>query len=1792
MPSGPLKTPWSYYSFAQTYTTWVYISEHQLEKQVLIAQQDGLVELSLHNGKISFNLAHQQGVEAIVTFDAIRVDQWVHIAGIFAYDHQTQTTTLTLCQNGEEIATNKFKGVPLVDKDWKPEFSLATLKDNAFFAGKMADVQIWDLAKTPQEIKDTMYLQLTGREVKLSGYWRLGAISEGKERKVVDFSVHSNDGIVYGDAFVSAVTLNRTLGDGKTEAVKYGNDELFAVTQRATYEESFEFKLNIDENPNDIDGDAAFTFNYWGKTSRNAQNIVEIFGETAEFEALGDGWYKATGRFTVSDEIKFLRSFEIAEVQGNWKFLDVRKHRIRLVSDSITQAIYQDDIALTSLAGNYSELKASLNQLAPLEKEESALIEEKRRLEAALAALNDPDLPNKIRNQEGLIRSLKSQITRYEGDVSRFTREYQTQVNDFTNYWHRLTTRNREGKNEAARIYTKEKNFIQGLAWGNYSNQKFKFERVNSTYYTIICQYENRILDMRKDGNHDIYGSTNHHKGSNQQWRLERRGNYYMIRSRYENRVMDLRSRSHSIYGHNDPHGKDNQQFRLTNLREHANNNIRNAQRQLNSAQTNLQHTRRRLQQAETELARLKAISSNLAQQKAELEAKLKAVIAQLQTIQTKLNQLNTAFIQGVTNIEQTPQTMPVIGSNPQKLAVAGALLPFVRPASRLSCLETSEGNVELIYFDTEGKMRQTRFDVTADSANIAFEQWIPDGLHTCINLDQSDSMISLKDADDLRRNAPISLTPAWTVETWFSYPLPEASIYNTLMRSHDASDHQIIVKKEGNERQLGTYINGKFHSCGFDLQQLAYGWHHLAVVGQGEGDEASTTFYLDGKEVGKVETVKSSSNIYTIGNSPNGKQPFGKLAEMRIWHIALKPEEIEIHSKLLLSGNEPGLFAYFPFNEATGTEIRDHSGNTRVGIVQKGNWWGCSAPIGNPGHRVMQFNGINTYIDINHHDRFNLTNDFTLEAWVKPRKLTGIQRIFSKAGAYGFGLQGNQLRFTTYGRKDYDTKKANLTVDHWHHLAVVLDNNNAAHFYVNGELIDSIAGTVAANTSQNNCEIGRDKRYTNEFFDGYIADVRLWKTTRSQADIQENMQFRLTSQESDLVAYWPLNQLDMMQDPPTVADLTDNPSGIVRDAVIVDDNALSLLNSALISSEYSTIGIDPDTGRKSAIMRRFFALPVLNGIQLFSEKRVEALELRWIGNAQFAPTLLGYIEGAPPVPSENLTVDDDYNGATSVELTQSQDVEYSWTRSQESGLGANVETFIGADSQTFAGIGVATSIEGTHAGFAGNLDFNYNFLNESNITASSSNQLSDRLELRGTQEQDPKFPHLGKRFIPKNVGYALVVSGLADVFVTRLRRSGRMVGYQVLPVDGIPPDVNTITFLINPAYTMNGSLDGQTGTEATSERFFKHVPEMRSQYGSLYPASYYRLQEAYDLKQQIEDEDTRRASYFAQFNARLVDETSLNREINQGEAPATISVNREEDANLTEEEKAAQADNIQRQAEENVANRSEEVEAKQREIEAKIADQEQRTQAVESFANWQKKMEDIQIRAGKRNIVNTYVWDGDGGLRSEAQSFASTIEHSIGGSFSLNAGLGGEGDFSAGKVAVSLTAQATVNLTQTLNKTQSRSQGFALNIDLSGMESRNITNHDDNPLFPGQKVDRYRFMSFYLEGNTNHFHDFFNYVVDPEWLASNDEEARALRQIDISKANKTWRVLHRVTYVERPALMGFGQEVRSLSTADESPSTQDLLSKLEQLEQDKQFLADKVDKILYLLQSNLIDVR
>ncbi|MBD2203270.1 RICIN domain-containing protein [Calothrix sp. FACHB-1219] len=1930
--------------------------------------------------------------------------KWIHVAATIDADGKT-----TLYKNGQQIKTETLKLPPIVNRT-QNYIGKSNSGSDGYFNGKLSDVRLWNRACTADEIKNS--LPLRGNEAGLVGYWRLDVIAEGK---FIDFSPNGNDGTVKGGAYVSSGTLERNL-QGTATAIEYINEDLFAVSERATYTEEFEFKPNGTVS--------ALTFIYKGKKSRSSQDWIEITASSTQITPLDNNWYKASSSFTVPDGVSLVRSFGIGNIQGNWTQLEIRKHRITLVCDSITVETYNDNLndklQLQGSATPQSIQRTSLQRLTSLEQAEAVLLLRQQALERAKRQNQSSAVAGT--NLSAEIAASETRVQNLQNEVNTLQSQYNNLVNNPFSDWCYIVAKHSERCIQALDnqqsngagikqgvIYDPSSLVVRGMwtiQWKfEPGDNGYKIVNRYGGYNTKLCLH---ISGSDKNANHariDQYTDANVNW---QRWIVNRNsdGSYSICSKHVPTKGFDVSGISYDDGGVIQLYPwslADSCNWRIENIKTEDKKRERNAKNaELENEKTNLQ--------------RLKDRQDN--------ETKLTAVNNQLQVVRNEIQGLNLA--------SSAPVEMRVIATDDRKLTTQGAVLDFVRPASRLSAIETCEGNVQLSYFDEQGRMRQTNFDATADSKNTTFEEWLPDTQRTCLKfglmfdsgspVPSADGSIRLRSSCVVSLKQPIHLNTEWTIEAWFFYPFLtlDDDLITVYVSRHNKwitlyfpifseySIRQPIVIRDG--KYLGTTVDDRFYNSGYNLENLAVGWHHLTAVGKGSDTNTTTVFYIDGKEVGKTVSTAalvldgtddvldcgnkidlngksftielwakltapttpnqdqiilfqgseqqnkglnigfSSNNkfrfsfydnnldtpdsytdtgwhhwacvyddktqkrqIYCDGkkvtedptrltnkysgtgnlfagkswNNPHFKgqinelriwnRPFtedeiaanwdktltsndsallgwwqfsakegkaevrdrsaqnatasfkgdpriesssaaiaidslgnsfmtqkalvwGKLAEIRVWKVALTKEEIEVNSKTQLTGNEPGLVAYYPLNEATGTAVKNQTGDGNDGTISGASWEVCAVPIGSLRPPTIQFSDPPLVLQINEpiiqfdgKDDFirlpltggSLSADFTVEAWIKPSELgskdlsiLGTDTDQNNKGLH-LVIRNKKAHFGFYNNDTTGTKE--LSADTWYHISFRYSKTNQEQaIFINGELDNKSQQSRSPFQGTDALKIGSS--LGERFFKGCIAEVRIWNKALTPAEIQARRYQRLTGTEPGLIAYYPLNGITLEGSTSKVTDLKNNNHGTVNGATLVNEIA-----DAAISCEYSTVSKD-----KSAMMRRFLAAPSLQGVHLLPDKRIEQLELQWIGNGQFAPTLLGYIEGAPPIPSENLTLEDNYNGATSVELALSEDVEFKWTRSQDSGFGYQGELFAGLDVELSAGVAITKKILSTRSGYKGNLETGYQFQNESSIASSSSLSMTDKLQLSGTQEQEAYFPHLGKRFIPKNVGYALVISALADVFITRLKRSSKMVGYQVLPVENIPPDINTITFLINPAYTMSGSLDGMTGSSATSQRFFKHVPEMRSRFGSLYPASYYRLQEAYDLKQKIEQQDKDREAYFSNFNSRLLDETSLGQEIDKGNTPGEIAVKREEDKpddsfkddqkKTSEEQEKARK--LQQEAKAAQDKQSEEVKKKQAEIDKQIKDPNLRANAATSFARWQKRMETIQIRSGKRNIVNSYVWDADGGLRAEAQSFANTAEHSIGGSFSMNAALGWEEKLHVGAIAIELTAQATVNLTQTMSKTETRSKGIQLNVDLSGVESRGITNYDDLPLLPGEKVNRYRFMSFYLEGSTNNFNDFFSYVVDPEWLAGNSEEARALRQAK-GKANKAWRVLHRVTYVERPALMGFGRDIRQLPPAVSQEDQIALLKeKVANIEKANAAMELKLDEIWKLL--------
>ena len=203
----------------------------------------------------------------------------------------------------------------------------------------------------------------------------------------------------------------------------------------------------------------------------------------------------------------------------------------------------------------------------------------------------------------------------------------------------------------------------------------------------------------------------------------------------------------------------------------------------------------------------------------------------------------------------------------------------------------------------------------------------------------------------------------------------------------------------------------------------------------------------------------------------------------------------------------------------------------------------------------------------------------------------------------------------------------------------------------------------------------------------GQIDDIRIWRDLRSQEDIYDNRHVLLGGNENDLAGFWPISTGNGIY----IKDVTafgnhavlnfsaneeiDNywqsstaPLGNELPQVrnILDGPVTTYLFGPAASNsaaEYGDFQTDAE-GHNKAVMKRVLAALAADGRCLtFTGFKVGDLDLTYIGQAQSNPTLIGYIEGPPPVPSENATrpyytspyAYTNYYNSASVQLTEAE---------------------------------------------------------------------------------------------------------------------------------------------------------------------------------------------------------------------------------------------------------------------------------------------------------------------------------------------------------------------------------------------------------------------------------------------------------------------------------------------------------------------------------------------------------
>lgn len=228
-----------------------------------------------------------------------------------------------------------------------------------------------------------------------------------------------------------------------------------------------------------------------------------------------------------------------------------------------------------------------------------------------------------------------------------------------------------------------------------------------------------------------------------------------------------------------------------------------------------------------------------------------------------------------------------------------------------------------------------------------------------------------------------------------------------------------------------------------------------------------------------------------------------------------------------------------------------------------------------------------------------SFTDDYTAEAWVKLESYSSDYAILSRWD----GTNGWMFRIMTGGTVEMYGKNSGGTADtvgsnqsiplgKWVHVAATIDLSGATGtIYIDGVsvAVTYTSGTSTSITNTGPLNIGARNSASN-YFDGKIADVRLWSVVRTATQIRDNMNQQLVGNETNLVAYYKLdgsftdstsNANNLTGQAGAVATNADNPMNATEYGIVtaVDSNSITVFtgtnynipNATLSTPYYST---------------------------------------------------------------------------------------------------------------------------------------------------------------------------------------------------------------------------------------------------------------------------------------------------------------------------------------------------------------------------------------------------------------------------------------------------------------------------------------------------------------------------------------------------------------------------------------------------------------------------------------------
>jgi hypothetical protein len=392
-----------------------------------------------------------------------------------------------------------------------------------------------------------------------------------------------------------------------------------------------------------------------------------------------------------------------------------------------------------------------------------------------------------------------------------------------------------------------------------------------------------------------------------------------------------------------------------------------------------------------------------------------------------------------------------------------------------------------------------------------------------------------------------------------FAFYLARFSVIETRTGGYHTQDIKVRnLAMTGIERGLQTYkasrntsnITGNFnngtYSVKFDSQN------------DESGSSLSKTHYLTLKSRGKIDDVERNIRFlmsslpeafcFSFYGNNSGVQTFSET------NGSITGDMFYNGNVQSNSGANNGVT--YTSTGTGGTLLSAHPSFPEIDISQyEALLTSASSAAGDYTNHALDFNGSNQYVKINNSSDINTGSNNhtqkTIEAWfrVDNKDITSRKQTIYEQGGTIRGLNiyvyGGALYVGGWnepnGESDWDPgtwlSTSNIQSNTWHHVALTLNGgnnvtNNAFKGYLDGTQFGSGQGSKLWNHGGDvSIARNRDTKFhtgdynSAKYFGGLIDEVRLWNSTRTQAQISEHKDMILEGDESGLTAYYDFQE-------------------------------------------------------------------------------------------------------------------------------------------------------------------------------------------------------------------------------------------------------------------------------------------------------------------------------------------------------------------------------------------------------------------------------------------------------------------------------------------------------------------------------------------------------------------------------------------------------------------------------------------------------------------------------------------